>query len=181
MRNDPYIENCLETPPEKRSDVWCVVQRLVKAWQDPKYDVDILLCFTHLIWALGVWLWAMFPGFFTSYTAETAMTHGNPILWAEVALALGLGHYFSIFLRRPILRIPFFLFSMVWGLVVSVLIHTELGPNLASMIYMVVFIYMPSRKIGGILRTSIQDYKEERFMDRNVPDEDNSGHRGEAP
>jgi len=166
-RYNPYIRNCLEVRPDEHNDVWCLFQHLVKAWQDPKYDVDIMLCFSHLAWAVGVWLSYRFPESFMSYTGDMTMRHGHSVFWVFAAFFLGVGHYFSIFLRRPLLRIPIFFLSMLWGVFVSFLMFSTFGGNLASLVYLVIFAYMPARKIAGIIRTSIQDFKEERFFAEN--------------
>ena len=159
-----YIKNCLEALPGDRHDVWCFFQRMVRAWQDPKYDTDIMLFFMHISWSFAVWYAVIFPDSFKSYSIKMAMESGYPNVLAFIAFFLGLGHYFSIFLRKPILRIPIFTASLLWGLAISACIYQKLGINYVSTMYLVLFVYMPGRKIASILKTNFQDFKEECFL-----------------
>src|SRR5690606_18835319 len=117
------------------------------AWRDPKYDVDILLLFVHVVWASSIYFGAVYTEYFYSSTAEAIIKAGGKWPWIISAFALSIMHYFSIFTRKPIIRIIVLFLSITWGLGISMTISNNLGLNTASLMYAIIFIYMPVRKI----------------------------------
>lgn len=167
-----YIANCFDVPKNKRNQYLCLMERLKIAWRDPKYDVDILLLFVHVIWALSIYFGSVYPEYFYSPTSETIIKTGGKWPWIISALALSTLHYLSIFTRKPIIRIIVFSMSVVWGLGISLTISNALGLNTASFMYAMIFVYMPLRKIRFILEDSFFHYQIEI-------EEKRKGNRGE--
>ena len=174
-----YIKKCFDLSLEEGGGFACIVRNLVKAWQDPKYDVDILLCITHLTWAISAVFGIYYPDSFRSYFGAMIAQYGSPFLWYVMAVMLGIGHYLSIFLHRPIFRLPIFVLSAFWGLSISSALYLTVGPNIPSMIYLVLFVYAPLRKITCILRSSVQDFRKESQCINNPSDMGKCDERGE--
>lgn len=154
-----YYNQCAENTKGSTGRFQCILNRLTEAWRDPKYDLDILLCFMHFTWVLCVAISTIYPDHWQSYAAHMASAHGGIWIWVFGGLILSIAHYLNIFIRRSIYRIPILGLSIIWGVGVSLGIMHEIGWNQASIIYAVIFIFMPSRKISHIIRESLREYK----------------------
>jgi len=178
-----YLKTCLEkSTGDIRHVSLCMFQKLIKAWQDPKYDVDIMLCILHLIWSIGLWFSIAHPSNFQSHTVSMTLDMGGKQVWAIPAFILGVAHYISVFTRKPIFRISIFALSIVWGLTISIAIYYSFGPNMAYMMYMLLFVYMPYRKMSNILAVSRQDFeKEKSFFRQSTNNEGAYDERGGNP
>jgi hypothetical protein len=159
MRKAAMPESVAISPRCLRS----LFRRFSKSWDDDSYDADVMLCLTH-----AIWLWVIVIDHSIRVADAPSITmlrhHEQTIGFVVVAMILAMAHFANIIVRKPVLRIPAYTASLLWGVFVVAVMLFEFGINMESAMYATWLVYLPARKISFILRSNMALYRAELLV-----------------